>query len=206
MKKLLCTLVAGMAISLIGCPPPSGDKTGGTASTDTSKPADTGTAPAGDTSKPADTGSAPATEASKPAVTAPDLSHVKVGQKYTYEMQNNMQQVWTVKEVGADTVKYEMAMIMGGNPLGDATTQEWKYMAPAATTTTAEAPKTDVKISRETVEVGGIKFDCMVAEASGYKSWSTMTPGSDTVTTFPGILKTIQLSDNTAVMNLVKVE
>jgi len=203
MKKLLCTLVAGMAISLIGCPPPS-DKTGtGTApSTDTSKPADTGTAPATDTSKPADTGTAPAT----PAVTAPDLSHVKVGQKYTYEMQNNMQQVWTVKEVGADSVKYEMAMIMGGNPLGDATTQEWKYMAPAAPTTTAEAPKTDVKISREKVKIGSVEFDCMVAEASGYKSWSTMTPGSDTVTTFPGILKTIQLSDGAAVMELKKIE
>lgn len=203
-KKLLCTLVAGMAISLIGCPPPSGDKTPAP-STDTSKPADTGTAaPTGDTgTKPADTGSA---APAAPAVTSPDLKHVKAGQKYTFEMQNNMQQVWTVKEVGADFVKYEMAMIMGGNPLGEPTVQEWKYTAPPATTATAEAPKTDVKMSREKVKIGDIEFDCMVSEASGYKSWMTMTPGSDTIWTFPGAIKTVQLSDNAVINELKKIE
>jgi len=138
----------------------------------------------------------------------PDLSHVHVGQRYVFSMQNDMQQIWTVMEVGADFVKYEMAMIMGGNPLGDPTTQEWKYMAPVGPDPGQgqEAPRTDVKLSRESVSIGGVEFDCLVAEASGYKSWSTMTPGSDTVTTFPGIFKVIQLSDDTAVMELTSIE
>ncbi len=65
-----------------------------------------------------------------PEATGPDLRHVRVGQRYVYEMQNDMQQVWTVRDVGPDFVKYEMAMIMRGNPLGDPTTQEWRWIAP----------------------------------------------------------------------------
>ena len=137
----------------------------------------------------------------------PDLSHVKAGQRYVYEMQNNMQQIWTVKEVGADFVKYEMSMIMGGNPLGDPTTQEWKYVAPPeGARRRAPRPQADVKLSREKVSVGGVEFDCMVSEASGYKSWMSMSPGSDTVWTFPGVLKTVQLSDDSVIMELVRIE
>ena len=136
----------------------------------------------------------------------PDLlKHVKVGQRYTYEMQNNLKQVWIVKEVGANFVKYEVAMFMGGNPLGDPIAQEWKYVAPPAGAR-VEAPQADVKTSREKVTLGGIEFDCMVSEASGYKSWVTMSPGSDLVWTFPGVLKTIQLSDGSVIMELTKIE
>lgn len=139
----------------------------------------------------------------------PDLSHVRVGQRYVYEMQNDLAQVWTVTEVGADFVKYEMSMTMGGTPLGDPTTQEWRYFAPPRVEGDQEeqvAPQVDVKLSRETVSIAGVEFDCLVAEASGYKSWSTMTPGSDRVTTFPGVLKVIQLSDGSAVMELKSIE
>ena len=51
-----------------------------------------------------------------------------------------------------------------------------------------------------------MSFDCMVAEASGYKSWMAMNEGSDTVWTFPGALKTVQLSDGSVLMELVKIE
>jgi hypothetical protein len=135
----------------------------------------------------------------------PDLRHVHVGQRYTFEMQNDMQQVWTVKEVGVDFVKYEMAMIMGGNPLGDPTEQEWRYTAPVGGGG-QDAPWTDVKMTRETLVIAGIEFDCMVCEASGYKSWLTMTPGSDTIWTFPGAIKTVQLSDGAVINELTAIE
>ena len=135
----------------------------------------------------------------------PDLSHVRVGQRYVYEMQNNMQQVWTVTEVGADSVKYEISMYMGGNQLGDPFRQEWKYTAPAATTVD-DLPRGDPKPTHEAVTIGGVEFDCLVSEASGYRSWVSMSPGSDTVWTFPGVIKTVQLSDGAAIMELVAIE
>ena len=57
---------------------------------------------------------------------------MKVGQRYVYQMQNDMQMIWTVKEVGPGLVKYDVSMIMGGNPIGDPTAQEWRYVAPPA--------------------------------------------------------------------------
>ncbi len=54
--------------------------------------------------------------------------------------------------------------------------------------------------------ISGVELDCLVAEASGYRSWSTMTPGSNRVMTFPGIAKCVQLSDDTVVMGLVRIE
>jgi len=140
-----------------------------------------------------------------PAQDAVDLSHVHVGQRYVYGMQNHMQQIWTVREVGPDFVKYEMRMIMGGNPLGDPVTQEWRYAAPYVQTTRAEQA-TLAKTTRERVTVSGIEFDCMVSEASGYRSWVTMTPGSATVWTFPGPVKTIQLSDGAVIIELTRIE
>jgi hypothetical protein len=145
-----------------------------------------------------------AAPAAPAAVNGPDLTHVRLGQRYVYEMQNAMQQVWTVREVGPDFVKYDFAMLLAGQPLGDPTAQEWRYYpAPEGT---ASTPSPDVKLSRERVVVSGIEFDCLVSEASGYRSWSTMTAGSDTLWTFPGILKTVQLSDGATIMGLVKVE
>lgn len=206
MKKVLCTLVAASAVGLMGCPPPA-NNSNNPPSTDTKAP-DTGSAPATDAAPATEAGKTetpPATEKApepaKPA--AADLSHVKAGQKYHYEMQNNMQQIWTVDEVTADTVKYKTQMIMNGNPLGDPQPAEWKWTAPAATTETSTAAST-AKISREKVTVSGIEFDCLVSEANGAKAWCP-TKGGDYNVTFPGILKS-QMADGSVVMELKKVE
>lgn len=136
----------------------------------------------------------------EPARRAVDLSHVRVGQRWVYEMQNNMQQHWTVREVGADFVKYELRMFMSGSPLGDPTMQEWRHGAPSWTLDTADPDPT-----RERLTVSGIEFDCQVSVSSGYRSWTPMTPGS-AMPTFPMILKAIQLSDEAVVMSLIRIE
>jgi hypothetical protein len=206
MKKLLCTLVAASAVGLMGCPPPSGGGNNPPATDkapDTSTPstdAGTGAAPATEAGK--TDAPPPATEAAKPA--AADLSHVKAGQKYHYEMQNNMQQIWTVDEVTADTVKYKTQMIMNGNPLGDPQAAEWKWTAPAAATTTATTDQPAAKISREKVTISGTEFDCMVSEANGAKAW-VPTKGGEYNVTFPGIVKS-QMADGSVVMELKKIE
>ncbi len=155
-------------------------------------------------------GAAEANPLTKPAREAPqagdgpDLSHVKVGQRYVYQMQNDMQMVWTVKEVGPGLVKYETSIVMGGAPIGDPTPQEWRYVAPVGNQ--AAPQQADVKTSRETIKIGEMVLDCLVSEASGYKSWVSMSPGSDTLWTFPGAVKTVQLSDNSVLMELVAIE
>lgn len=136
----------------------------------------------------------------------PDFRHVRPGQRYTFDLQHDCWQVWTVKEVGADFVKYELQLIMGGKPVGDPSPQEWKYMAPVAAAGDPRSEAPDVRITREEVTVSGIQFDCMVTEDRGYKAWASMTPGSDTVWTFPGAIKIVQLSDGEVVHELVKVE
>jgi hypothetical protein len=125
-KKIVCALAVGVGLSLMGCPPDSG-KTGGTTNPSTETKTGTESQPtttsdSGTTSEtPKTTDAAPATESapstpSTPAATKPDLSDVKVGQKYYYTMTNPgapaMKMVYEVKEVGDSNVKYEITTLM----------------------------------------------------------------------------------------------
>jgi hypothetical protein len=218
-KSIISSIVVGLSLAFVGCPPPA-DNGGGDTGTETTSEGGETTTEGGETtteggeSQPADGGETATDtggETAAPASTNADLSHVKVGQKYHYEMQNNMTAIWEVTEVAENMVKYTMTMMMdmgqGPAPVGDPQEQTWKYEAPSGETTgetTGETPET----SREEVEVSGIKFDCLVSESDAggvkSKSWVTMTPGSDSVTTFPGIVKA--MTDGNPSMTLVKVE
>lgn len=215
-KSIISAIVLGLSLAFVGCPPPSGG--GSTKKSDNAaqSPADSGgdaaASPAeGGESQPADAGGESGGESAAPMATDADLSNVKVGQKYIYEMPNNMTATWEVTEVGKNMVKYKTTMMMdmgqGPQAVGEPTEQTWEYKVPEKTEggeTTGEKPD----ISREDVEVSGHKFDCMVveSEAGGVKtkSWMSMTPGSDTVTTFPGIIKS--MSDGKPSMTLTKIE
>lgn len=203
MKKIICALAMGVGLSLLqGCPPNEGGAgTGtGTAPSGTETPATGTDAPATGTDAPATT---------TPAATKPDLSHVKVGQKYNYTMTNAgsppMTMIYEVKEVGDNLVKYTTQMIMdmgqGPAPVGEPNPMEWKHVeAPATTTTTtAEAPKTE--ITREKVTVSGQEFDCMVITSGNTKTW---VPATGDIATFPGLIKT--QTDGNTTMELTKIE
>jgi hypothetical protein len=195
MKKIICALAMGVGLSLLqGCPPPEGGKTD-----PTTPPAggETTTAPAGgETAAPA-------------GATKPDLSHVKVGQKYHYTMTNAgaapMTMIYEVKEVGDNLVKYTTQMIMdmgqGPAPVGEPNPMEWKHVeAPATTpTTTVEGPKAE--ISHEKVKVGSQEFDCMVITSGNTKTW---VPATGDLATFPGLIKT--QTDGNTTMELTKIE
>jgi tetratricopeptide (TPR) repeat protein len=138
-----------------------------------------------------------------------DLSHVRVGQRYRYAMQNKMTSVWTVLEVGEDLVRYELTMLMdmgqGPQPVGDPQEQTWQFIPPQGEA--AGGMPANVKTSRGTVTVSGIEFDCLIVESKAggvlSESWVSMTPGSDDVTTFPGVIKAFM--DGTPAMVLVEV-
>lgn len=198
MKKIICALAMGVGLSLLqGCPPPETPTTTGT-----DKPA-TGTETPTTDATSTETPAAPA------GATKPDLSHVKVGQKYHYTMTNAgaapMTMIYEVKEVGDNLVKYTTQMIMdmgqGPAPVGEPNPMEWKHVeAPATTpTTTAEGPKAD--ISREKVKVGSQEFDCMVITSGNTKTW---VPATGDIPTFPGLIKT--QTDGNTTMELTKIE
>lgn len=199
MKKIVCALAVGVGLSLIGCPPsqPGTGTEGGSAPTGNTEG---GAAPTGgDTAAPADD--------------KVDLSHVKVGQKYTYTMSTPgappMQMVYEVKEVGPNFVKYTTQSLMdmgqGLAPVGDPQPTEWKYEAPAATTTTpppADAPK--VEQTREKVKVGSMEFHALVTTTGNNKSWTVVSGPNSNIPTFPLILKS--QTDGNTTMELTKVE
>jgi hypothetical protein len=193
MRKTLSTLmVCGLSFALLGCPP-SGDKKG----TDTppatdkdgDKPAD-GDKPVD--SKPAD-GDKPMDEpadAGGGEAQKVDLSHVKVGQKYHYHMNNagmEMDQVWEVTEMTDSEVKYNLTTIMNGKPLGEPTALSWSIPKPVASD--APADPNAKPPAEESITVAGKEWECWVIESAGTKSWC---PKKGKLGTFPPIVKSMK--------------
>lgn len=204
MRKLLSTaLVVGLTTALLGCPPPEKKTPESTDKPPTDAPADT---PAETpTSAPAD---APAETPAK-ADSGVDISHVKVGQKYTIHMNQSgmeMDMVWEVKEITPAEIKYTTQTIMNGNAVGDPSPVSWPLPAkPAATTGDTPPPATDApKPAREKVSAAGMEWDCLVTTSGDMKTYTSMSPGSDWAPTFPGLIK--QMKGDQVTMELTKIE
>jgi len=183
MRKLISTaVVIGLSGLLIGCPAPS--KTGKTGKTDAKTgDAKTGDAKTGD----AKTGDAKTGGGDAGAAKSVDISHVKKGQVYVYEMETSgmkMMQKYVVTDVTDTAVKYKTITVMNGTetPGGEA---EWTIPATTAAAPAA-TPAAEVKMSKETIEAAGQKWDCNVTESGGTKTWS---PTKNGLPTFPIFIK-----------------
>lgn len=200
MKKFLC-LAAFIGLTLTGCPDNSGTNNNPPPGTDTTNPT---TAPSTDTGGGSGSGST-----SGGGSKASDTSHIKVGQKYTYEMNTGgmkMMQVWEVKEITPNAVKVAMTNMMdtgsGMNPVGDPTPFDYPLVtgtetATTTATTTAAAPT----YTFEEIEAAGKKWRCMVVTTGNMKSY-TFAPND--IPTFPGAIKTE--TDGNVTQILTKVE
>lgn len=189
MRKLLSTaVVLGLSGLLIGCPAPAKTGKSGETKTDSAKTGDTKT---GETKTPE------AAAAPKKA----DLSHVKKGQTYVYELEasgTKMVMKYVVLDVTDTAVKYETITVVAGNE-SKAPATEWKIPAPVEAAPAA-TPAADVKVTNETIEAAGQKWECMVSESNGTKTW---IPTKNGIMTFPPLIK----SDGAASkMMLTKVE
>lgn len=183
MRKLLSTaVVLGLSGLLIGCPAPksgagkTGGKTGAAKTGEATKTGD-------DATKTGDEGDAPATEKM-----AADLSHVKKGQVYVYDLEaggTKMVMKYVVTDVTDTAVKYETITVVAGNETKSPAT-EWAIPAPVEGAAAA-TPAADVKTSNETVEAAGQKWECLVSESNGSKTWIPMKNG---LATFPPMIKT----------------
>ncbi|MGE0707445.1 MAG: hypothetical protein AB7N76_11140 [Planctomycetota bacterium] len=198
MRKLLCTaVILGLSGLLVGCPG-GGGKTKTGAKTGAAKTGDAKTGDAKTGEGDAKTGDGEAAKTEEPKVEAPkgaDISHVKVGQVYVYKSVTDMggnksesTMKYKVLEIKDGKIKYQTIVVAAGNemPGGEAW---WGEAAPAASPT-GDAPKADVKMTEESVEAGGQKWDCKVmeTEASGSKSKSWV-PYKNGVPTWPMYIK-----------------
>lgn len=202
MRKMLSTaLILGLSMGLMGCPPAKKTEGGtdatGTDATGTDTPAVDGDA----TSKPADGDAAAVTDTVDAVKTqAVDISHVKVGQKYHFHMNNSgmeMDQVWEVTAMGDAEIKYNLTTIMNGKALGDPTEVTWAVPVAVASDVKPDPNAPKVEMKEETVTIAGREWDCNVVEASGYTSWCPKM-------SFPSVVKTMK--DGVVTNELTKIE
>lgn len=137
---------------------------------------------------------------SKPeSSSAGDLSHVKVGQVYVYELEAGgvkMQMNYVVEKVEGTSVHYSTETVVAGmTTKGPVTT--WKTADPKAAP--AKPPANNVKTRFETFEFQGESWQTMVVESDGSTTWVLLKGGAPT---FPPFVKTEGASKAT----LVKIE
>lgn len=140
----------------------------------------------------------------------PLLGHVRPGQRFVYAMTNagapKMEMIYRVREVGDTFVKYETSMIMdmgqGMAPVGEPNPMEWRYEPAPLVGPGASAPaQQKTEMTRETVTISGVAFDCLVITASNSTVW---VPMSGDQATFPGLVKC--MTDGQTTMELVRIE
>lgn len=139
----------------------------------------------------------------------PDLSHVRVGQKYHYTMTTAgaapMTMIYEVTRVGDNVVNYTTQLIMdmgrGPQPVGEPNPAEWSHVEAPATATAPPASSPRVEITRATVTVSGVVFDCMVITSANTRTW---VPATGDVPVFPGLIKT--QTDGRTTMELTRIE
>ncbi|MBL4846459.1 MAG: hypothetical protein JKY65_13100 [Planctomycetes bacterium] len=113
-----------------------------------------------------------------------DISHVKKGQVYVYDMNaggTKMIFKYVVVDVTATSVKYETVTVVAGNA-SRAAAAVWKA---AALEVKAYGPGA-IKRQDETIELAGQKWRCSVIEAGGNKTWVPLKNGRST---FPPFVK-----------------
>jgi hypothetical protein len=131
----------------------------------------------------------------------PDLSHVRVGQKYHYRLNTggmDLDQIWEVTAIDGNGIKYDLTTIMNGRALGEPTALLW--VQPKALPNAPAVPKRKA-LRTEAITVAGKEWDCWVVESAGTKSWC---PKLGDLGTFPPVVKSLRGDQVT--MELVKIE
>jgi hypothetical protein len=130
------------------------------------------------------------------AGTGPDLSHVKVGQKYHFALEQagaKTTMVWEVSAIAATEIRYTVTVRMNGAALGAPSESVWsvpRVKAPERTQATVE-----------TLSLAGRDWTCRVVVADGTKTWTAVSGDRET---FPPLLK--QTQGDVVGCVLVKIE
>lgn len=143
----------------------------------------------------------------------PDLSHLRVGQRFIYRLGSNgveMTQEWVVTGLGPTAIQYTLQIFLlvpGQGPrtaIGDPSALEWTLPPPGAAPPGPGPTIRGLTTREEQVTVGDVTFDCVVyemeSEGQVSRSWIPVSRG---FATFPPILRS-ELNGET-VMELVEV-
>ena len=122
----------------------------------------------------------------------PDLSHVKVGQRYRFELEQSdtkMHMVWVVTAVAKFEVRYTVSVLKNGAVLSAPTETSWTVTPPSEHEHAAEPPtktKPGVTTTFETLALAGRDWSCRVTTSGDVKTWTALANGAPT---FPPLLK-----------------
>jgi endonuclease YncB( thermonuclease family) len=114
-----------------------------------------------------------------------DLSHVKVGQEWIYDMDaggTKLEMRYVVESVGPRSITYSTVTVVAGSSTRSPA-MEWVIPEKVAE---APDPKGDVKIRHERIEIAGRTWETMVSEANGTSVW---IPTKNGLPTFPPFVK-----------------
>jgi hypothetical protein len=121
-----------------------------------------------------------------------DISHVCVGQKYYFDLQNNMEIVYEVLAIEDGVITYCQVVNMNGQAVGDPTEMKWGEVASAEWADggdSPEAPEIEL-VDEDPIAVDGIEFEikCSRTDTNGVTSaaWLTYRNGAPT---FPGYVR-----------------
>ena len=124
----------------------------------------------------------PSSQPSSALPAGPDLSHVRVGQRYVFSMNasgTEMQMIFEVTGVTQVSVSYltRTLMKMPGqsklSQVGDPTPAEVNYAA-------GDSSHSNVRQTRETIQAAGEAWDCIVYEVDGSRTWVPQRNGQAT--------------------------
>lgn len=125
-----------------------------------------------------------------------DLSHVKIGQRYTFALEQSdtkMHMVWVVTAVAAAKVTYTVSVLKNGSVLSPPAETSWAAVpAPPrhdhddSSTPAKPTSEPGVTTSFETLTLAGRDWACRVTVSGDVKTWTALAGGAPT---FPPLLK-----------------
>jgi hypothetical protein len=122
----------------------------------------------------------------RPSADRVDVSHVRAGQRYHFEMMNNMAQEWEVVAVEPTVIRYRALTFMNGEPLSGVEAIEIDWPIPMAGEAFVGGPEVEWLGERE-FTISGHTFNCRGLRTQDVETWIPLSPGGDI--TFPGYIR-----------------
>ncbi len=109
---------------------------------------------------------------------APDQSHVRVGQRYTFQQSGHLTTVLTVLWVTPHAVAYRTSTTRDGVAEGEDHQELWERPTPGV--------RPGSPLPRERRRFGEVELECVQRQVGSLRLWIAVTDGTDADERFPG--------------------
>jgi hypothetical protein len=127
---------------------------------------------------------------------APDLSHVRVGQRYTFQQSERLTTVLTVLWVTPRAVSYRSSTSRDGVAQGEDHDELWEWRP---------SEQRHGPLPRERRRFGEIELECVQRQVGGLRLWIAVTAGTDADERFPGAVESLR-EDGSVMSKLISIE